>query len=136
MQKLIARKMEHHIYKLVMSSGHLHISKIYISTGEMQVSYLLHMIIHDLSIHIPLLIRTRMALFHSIRRPVCLGPDARDGPPRNGVKRPRPIGVGRSLETPNRLSPRDKTCPTFDSSTNQMVIQGVPSNAHSFAVSH
>jgi len=61
--------------------------------------------------------RTLMALFHSIGRPT----------PRNGMERPR---------TSDSLSPRGKMCPTSDSSTNQMVFRGVPSNNHSFPVSH
>ena len=56
-------------------------------------------------------------------------------PPRNGVQRPHLIGLGRSLGRPT-VCLQEAKYPTSNSSTYQMVFQGVPSNIHSFPVSH
>jgi len=67
------------------------------------------------------------------------------GPPRAGRSRRTSYpqkwsekassGPPRTLSrTSDRLSPRDKMSITSDSSTNQMVFHGVPSNVHSFPV--
>ena len=77
-------------------------------------------------------------LFHSIGRLVRLEPDARDERPtpqkwseKSLSDRPRTLS-----RTSDRLSPGDKMSPMLDSLTNEMVFHEVPSNVHSFSVSH
>lgn len=62
--------------------------------------------------------------FHSIRRPIDLGPDARDGcltPLRNGVKRPGSTGLGRSLGHPTVC--RAESIHTYLSSCSLLAIK-------------
>jgi len=71
-----------------------------------------------------------MVLFHSIGRPGHLGPYAQDGhltPQKWNEKASsdRPWMLSR---TSDHFSPRDKMSSTSDSSTNQIVFHGVPSN--------
>jgi len=73
-------------------------------------------------------------LFHSIRT---------SGPPQTGRLRwtpyPQKWSEKASSGPPRmsvHLSPRDKMSTKTDSSTNQMVFHGVPSNVHSFPVSY
>jgi len=64
----------------------------------------------EVGIKVIITLRCLKMLFHSIRRPVRLGPDTRDGrlTPKNGVKKRRRVRLGCSLGCPTICLPETK----------------------------